>query len=90
MYIECSPLYFNSKKEAMKLVPDVIDKLLQLSFIGSEVVIKSINYLEHSYCIPNNKVSEKIRKYLGEFGIYSIGRYRSWHCQANMKICNKL
>ena len=81
MYVECSPLFFQNKKEALDLVPKVIDELLEIGFIGNkdEIVTSRSIYLEHNYCLPNIKVSEKIRNYLEAFGIYSIGRYGTWH-----------
>ncbi|WP_026558796.1 FAD-dependent oxidoreductase [Bacillus sp. J37] len=81
MYVECSPLFFQNKKEALALVPKVIDELIEIGFIGNkeEIVTSRSIYLEHNYCLPNIRVSERIRSYLEAFGIYSIGRYGTWH-----------
>jgi protoporphyrinogen oxidase len=81
MYVECSPLYFQNKEEALNLVPKVIEELIEIGFIGSkeEIITSRSFYLNHNYCLPNNKISEKIRSYLERFGVYSIGRYGTWH-----------
>jgi hypothetical protein len=81
MYVECSPLYFQNKEEALNLVPKVIEELIEIGFIRSkkEIITSRSIYLNHNYCLPNNKISEKIRSYLEQFGVYSIGRYGTWH-----------
>jgi protoporphyrinogen oxidase len=81
MYVECSPLFFRNKIEAQKLVPKIIDELIQSGFIENKEDIVTYNsiYLDQNYCLPNSKISEKIRNYLKMYGLYSIGRYGTWH-----------
>ncbi|WP_078428899.1 protoporphyrinogen/coproporphyrinogen oxidase [Alkalihalobacterium alkalinitrilicum] len=81
MYVECSPLFFTNKEEALNLVPRVIEELIEIGFLGGkeDIVTSRPIYLEHNYCLPNSRASEKIREYLKSFGIYSIGRYGTWH-----------
>ena len=99
MYVECSPLFFQNKEEALELVPNVIDDLIKIGFIGNkeEIVTSSTIYLEHNYCLPNSEISNKIINYLEKFGIYSIGRYGTWHwssqhedMQQAIRLANKL
>lgn len=81
MYVECSPLFFKNKQEALCLVPLVIKDLISIGMIEDErdiVTLKPI-YLEQNYCLPNNQVTSLIQEYLQHHGIYSIGRYGSWH-----------
>lgn len=81
MYVECSPLYFQNQKEALNLVPHVIKDLMDIGMIEDERDIITLRpiYLEHNYCLPNSKVTAHIQSYLRRHGIYSIGRYGSWH-----------
>ena len=54
MYVECSPLFFNNKKEALELIPVVINELIQLGFIekNEDIVTKRAIYLDNNYCLP--------------------------------------
>lgn len=81
MYVECSPLFFKSKMEAIQLIPRVIDELVEIGIIkGKEEIVTSHPiYLEHNYCLPDEEVSNEIIGYLEKFDIYSIGRYGTWH-----------
>ncbi|WP_171650684.1 protoporphyrinogen/coproporphyrinogen oxidase [Paenibacillus foliorum] len=81
MYVECSPLFFKNKQEALYIVPQVIRDLISIGMIEDEsdiVTLKPI-YLEQNYCLPDNQVTSLIQSYLQQYGIYSIGRYGSWH-----------
>jgi protoporphyrinogen oxidase len=81
MYVECSPLYFKNQDEALNLVPEVINDLIEIGIIEDKrdiITLKPI-YLEQNYCLPNIEVTTHIQNYLRQHGIYSIGRYGSWH-----------
>lgn len=81
MYVECSPLYFKNQDEALNLVPEVINDLIEIGIIEDKrdiITLKPI-YLEHNYCLPDIMVTTHIQNYLRQHGIYSIGRYGSWH-----------
>ena len=81
MYVECSPLFFNNKKEALELISVVINELIQLGFIekNEDIVTKRAIYLDNNYCLPDIETTNIIRTYLEEYGIHSIGRYGTWH-----------
>ncbi|MFH5185324.1 protoporphyrinogen/coproporphyrinogen oxidase [Paenibacillus sp. TAB 01] len=81
MYVECSPLFFSNKEEALAVVPKVIHELIELGFIRNtdEIVTSKTIYLDHNYCLPDASTTEIIHNYLENAGIYSIGRYGSWH-----------
>lgn len=81
MYVECSPLFFDNKEEAMKLIPGVIAQLVKLGFIeqAEDVVTMQPIWLEQNYCLPNPQVVSALHTFLRDNGIYSIGRYGSWH-----------
>src|SRR5690606_2343876 len=81
MYVECSPLFFDNKEEAMKLIPGVIAQLVKLGFIeqADDVVTMQPIWLEQNYCLPNPQVVSALHTFLRDNGIYSIGRYGSWH-----------
>ncbi|MNH99280.1 hypothetical protein D3C73_520430 [compost metagenome] len=62
-------------------MPQVIRDLIKIGMIEDErdiVTLKPI-YLEQNYCLPDNRVTSLIQGYLQQYGIYSIGRYGSWH-----------
>ncbi|MCU6709583.1 FAD-dependent oxidoreductase [Paenibacillus sp. J5C_2022] len=81
MYVECSPLHFTCEKEALELIPTIVDELIELGFIRcrSDILVMMPIYLEHNYCLPNVNATSKICDYLRQHDIYSIGRYGSWH-----------
>ncbi len=81
IYVECSPLFFRSQKEALDLVPKVVEELIQIGFIANkkEVVTSDIIYLDQCYCFPDLQTTSLIRQYLEGFGVFSIGRYGTWH-----------
>lgn len=81
IYVECSPLFFANKQEALRLVPRVIHDLTRMGIIEDEqdvVTMKPI-YLEQNYCFPDDRITSMIRDYLQQHRISSIGRYGSWH-----------
>ncbi|MEC0228203.1 protoporphyrinogen/coproporphyrinogen oxidase [Paenibacillus alba] len=81
MYVECSPLFFSNKEEALAIVPTIIKELIEIGFIGhaDEIVTTKAIYLDHNYCLPDTSKTKVIHHYLESAGIYSIGRYGSWH-----------
>ncbi|WP_438432138.1 protoporphyrinogen/coproporphyrinogen oxidase [Gorillibacterium sp. sgz500922] len=81
MYVECSPLRFSGRNEALALLPTVLDELRTLGFIrdADDVAVIHPVYLEHNYCLPQPEAVAVLRAYLRERGIHSIGRYGSWH-----------
>ncbi|GAA4845583.1 NAD(P)/FAD-dependent oxidoreductase [Paenibacillus vulneris] len=81
IYVECSPLFFKDEQEALSLRPRVIKDLISIGIIEDErdiVTMKPI-YLEHNYCLPDDRITSRLRGYLQQHNIYSIGRYGSWH-----------
>lgn len=80
MYVEVSPLNFSTREEALDLIPQVIQDLKKVGMIENEedIIVQSPIYIPHNYCFSNKDV-EQIREILSRFGIYSIGRYGSWH-----------
>lgn len=81
MYVECSPLFFNNQKEAHELVPKIVEDLIRIGFVQKEedIVSKDLLYLSHNYCLADEGKTDEIRSYLERYGVYSIGRYGSWH-----------
>jgi len=81
MYVECSPLFFENRQEAMSLIPQVIQQLIDTGLIreSRDVVTSRALYLNRNYCLPDMPRTELIRQYLENAGIYSIGRYGTWH-----------
>ncbi|OMF37953.1 hypothetical protein BK133_02915 [Paenibacillus sp. FSL H8-0548] len=81
MYVECSPLFFSNKDEAISLIPTIINELIELGFIRRKEDIITLNpiYLDQNYCLPDPDVTSIIRDYLKDHDVYSIGRYGSWH-----------
>ncbi|MDQ0917492.1 NAD(P)/FAD-dependent oxidoreductase [Paenibacillus sp. V4I5] len=81
MYVECSPLFFSNKEEALAIVPKVIKELIDIGFIRNtdEIVTSKVIYLDQNYCLPDTSKTTIIHHYLESVGIYSIGRYGSWH-----------
>ncbi|MCR8633349.1 protoporphyrinogen/coproporphyrinogen oxidase [Paenibacillus radicis (ex Xue et al. 2023)] len=81
MYVECSPLFFSNKEEALANIPTVIKELIEIGFIRSadEIVTTKAFYLAQNYCLPDTSKTKVIHHYLENAGIYSIGRYGSWH-----------
>lgn len=78
MYVECSPLFFSNKDEAISLIPTIINELIELGFIRRKEDIITLNsiFLEQNYCLPDPEVTSIIREYLKDHKVYSIG---SWH-----------
>jgi protoporphyrinogen oxidase len=81
VYVECSPLFFSDENEARALLPHIADDLAELGIIDSpeDIVVSDAVYLPLNYCLPAPETTSLIRSYLERHGIYSIGRYGSWH-----------
>ncbi|WP_139997539.1 protoporphyrinogen/coproporphyrinogen oxidase [Paenibacillus paridis] len=81
IYVECSPLHFNTKSEAQLLLPKIIQELTEIGIIdeADDIVALRTFYLEQNYCMPDQKITSVLHRYLESNGIYSIGRYGSWH-----------
>ncbi|OBZ16517.1 NAD(P)/FAD-dependent oxidoreductase [Bacillus sp. FJAT-26390] len=81
IYVECSPLYFEQRDDALKLLPIIIEELIEIGVIDdvNDVITLKPIYLEHNYCMPNQSLTATLHRYLESNHIYSIGRYGSWH-----------
>lgn len=80
MYVEVSPLNFSTRDGALELIPQVIQDLKKVGMIKNkeDIIVQSPIYIPHNYCFANKDVGN-ICDVLSRFGIYSIGRYGSWH-----------
>lgn len=81
VYVECSPLHFQTKNQAMQLLPKIIQELKEIGVIDDEkdiITLKPI-YLEHNYCMPNVSSTSVLHQFLESNDLFSIGRYGSWH-----------
>lgn len=83
MYVEVSPLIFRDPYNAFELAlakMKVISALLYLGLLESEEDIQVMQMigLKMNYCF-HTPAAKRIRDFLAEHNIYSIGRYGTWH-----------
>ena len=80
VYVECSPLFFQNKEEALALWPRIMKAMIRVGVIdrAEDVLIHQCLYQPHLYCLQDEQ-SNHIRACLQTHGIFSIGRYGTWH-----------